>query len=299
MWFSGSPSGLDIVVGAVGTCWVTRWLSGDGFRVAFDPTDPNIVYATSQGGELKRIHLDTGYSVSLKAAPDEGLQKLRFNWDAPFIISAFDPTVLYHAGNRVFKLTDRGDFWYAISEDLTRQETDKVWAEGSDAEAYGTISALAESPLQQGTLWAGSDDGLIHVTTDEGASWRDVTPKAVGGLYVAHLEASRADARTAYAAVDGHRSDDFRPLVLMTENGGAKWREISGDLPAGSPVRVVRELPGNPRVLFCGTEQAAYLSVDRGAHWLKLDGLPTVPVYDLVIHPRELDLLAGTHGRSV
>jgi photosystem II stability/assembly factor-like uncharacterized protein len=280
------------------------WLAvngGDGFRVAFDPTDPNIVYATSQGGNLMRVHLKNKLSLPLRAAADEGQERLRFNWDAPFLISRHDPTVLYHAGNKVFKLLNRGDHWYAISEDLSHRSVDKVMSEGSQAETFGTVVALAESPLQQGVLWAGTDDGLVHVTMDDGQAWEDVTPKKIKGLYVAHLEASHHDARTAFCVVDGHRSDIFIPMVLMTDNGGQKWRDISGDLPGDSPVRIVREDPNNPNVLYCGNERAAFVSLDRGAHWLILGGktLPTVPVYDLAIQTREQDLVAGTHGRSI
>ncbi len=279
----------------------TAVYGGDGFKVVFDPTDENIIYATSQDGNLGRVDLRTMLTRPLKAAADEGQTKLRWNWDAPFLVSVHDSSVLYHAGNKVFKLTSRGDYWYAISADLTRQETDKIMTEGSAAEAYGTLTALAESPVQQGVLWAGSDDGLIHVTFDDGVHWKNVTPKQVGGLYIAHLEASYQDKDTAYCAIDGHRSDDFAPRVLMTENRGGKWKDITGDLPAGGPVRVVREDPGNPRVLYCGTEFAAYVTFDRGERWLKLGGksLPTVPVYDMIIQPREHSLVAATHGRSL
>ncbi len=279
----------------------TAVYGGDGFAVTFDPTDKNIIYATSQDGNLGRVDLRTMLTRPLKPAADEGQTKLRWNWDAPFLVSVHDPTVLYHAGNKVFKLTDRGDFWYAISGDLTRQETTKIMTEGSAAEAYGTLTALAESPVQQGVLWAGSDDGMVHVTFDDGAHWRDVTPKQVGGLYIAGLEASSHHKDTAYCAVDGHRSDDFAPRILMTENGGGKWRDITGDLPAGSPVRVVREDPDNPQVLYCGTENAAYVTFDRGKQWLKPGGksLPTVPVYDLKIQLPTHSLVAATHGRSL
>jgi photosystem II stability/assembly factor-like uncharacterized protein len=274
---------------------------GDGFRVLFDPTDPNVVYASSQGGNLGRVHLDTHVIQPLRAAPDEGQERPRFNWDAPFLVSRHDPTVLYQAGNRVYKLTEKGNFWYAISGDLTRRQTDRILTEGSDAETHGTVTALAESPLRRGLLWAGTDDGLIQVTLDDGATWTDVTPKVVGGLYVSGLEASAHDARTVWAAIDGHRSDVFRPLILLTEDGGRSWREIQGDLPEDSPVRVVREDPVNRDVLYCGTETGAYVTLDRGRHWLRPGGrsLPTAPVYDLAIHPREHDLIAATHGRSL
>ena len=293
-------SGGDDAPGILNEDW-TAVYGGDGFAVRFDPEDPDIVYATSQGGNLWRVHLDTKLVAPLRPAADEGDEKVRFNWDAPFVISRHDPTVLYQAGHRVYKLTERGDFWYAISDDLTRRQVDRIMTEGSQAETYGTITALAESPLAAGTLWAGTDDGRVHVTVDDGAGWRDVTPKQVKELYVSCLEASGADGRTAYCAVDGHRSDVFTALVLMTVDGGGKWTDISGDLPAGSPVRVVREDPRNPQVLYCGTEHGAWVTVDRGRHWLRLGGktLPTVPVYDLVVHPREHDLVAATHGRSI
>jgi len=300
------PSAVKFKSGSDGKAFILNedWqvmYGGDGFTVAFDPVDENIVYGTSQEGHMGRVDLRTMLTRPLRAAPDEGQARLRWNWDAPFRISRHDPTVLYHAGNKVFKLTDRGDYWYAISGDLTRQEVDKVMTEGSAAEAYGTITALAESPVQQGMLWTGSDDGLIHVTFDEGGAWKDVTPKLVNGLYIACLEASCQRKETAYCAVDGHRSDVFAPLILVTDNGGRKWTDITGDLPAGSPVRVVREDPANSDVLYCGTETSAYVTFDRGGHWLKLGGksLPTVPVYDLVVHPREHSLVAATHGRSL
>jgi photosystem II stability/assembly factor-like uncharacterized protein len=293
-------SGSENQPGILNADW-TAVHGGDGFRVAFDPIDPDIIYATSQGGNLVRIHLDTQLKHPLRPAADEGQERLRFNWDAPFLISRHDPTVLYHAGNKVFKLLARGEHWYAISEDLSRREVDKVMSEGSQAETYGTVVALSESPLQPGVLWAGTDDGLVHVTFDDGAAWREITPRQSRGHYVAHLEASFHDQQTAYCAIDGHRSDVFDARILMTTNGGGKWREITGDLPPDSPVRIVREDPRNPDVLYCGNERSVYVTCDRGRHWLPLGGtsLPTVPVYDLAIQRREMDLVAGTHGRSL
>ncbi len=274
---------------------------GDGFAVAFDPEDPDLLYATSQGGELVRLRLDNGVKALLKAAPREGEERIRYNWNAPYLISAHDPSVLYHAGNRVFRLEQRGDRWSAISPDLTRREVDKVMTVGSDAETYGTIVSLAESPIRRGLLWAGSDDGLVHVTRDEGGAWQDVTPKAVGGLYVSRIVASRHDEAAAYVSVDGHRSDVFKPLILMTRDFGRTWKEITGDLPAGNPVKVVIEDTVNPDVLFCGTEFGVFVTIDRGARWVRLNGraLPPVPIDDMVMHPRERDLVLGTHGRSV
>ncbi|HPF70080.1 MAG TPA: glycosyl hydrolase [Candidatus Krumholzibacteria bacterium] len=293
-------SGGDNGAGILNSDWRIVF-GGDGFGLAFAPDDPNVVYATSQAGHLGRVHLDTQLIAPLRPASDEGQERVRFNWDTPFLVSHHDPSVLYQGGHRVYKLTGRGDYWYAISGDLTRRHVDRIMTEGSAAEAFGTITALAESPLTAGVLWAGTDDGRVHVTEDDGGQWKDVTPKPVKERYIACLEASPSDQATAYCAVDGHRTDDFAPLILMTTDGGRKWTDITGDLPAGSPVRVVREDPANPEVLYCGTETGAYASVDRGAHWLRLGGksMPTVPVYDLVVHPREHDLVAATHGRSL
>lgn len=293
-------SGSEDKAGILNEDWTPVYF-GDGFRVKFDPVDPDIIYATSQGGNLGRVHLDTKLVQPLRASADEGQTAIRWNWDAPFLVSRHDPTVLYHAGNRVFKLTERGEYWYAISEDLTRNEMVKVQTAGSTAENYGTLTTLAESPRTAGVLWAGSDDGLVHVTRNGGESWKDVTPKQVGGMYVAHVEASFAADERAYCAVDGHRSDVFRPIVLRTTNGGGKWKDITGDLPQDSPIRVVREDPQNPDVLYCGNERSAYVTFDGGEHWLKLGGksLPTVPVYDIAIQEREHTLVAGTHGRSL
>ena len=274
---------------------------GDGFGVAFDPEDKNLVYATSQGGELARIRLDTNVRKSLRPVPREGQQAARFNWDAPFLISRHDASVLYHGGNRVFRLTGRGDYWNAISPDLTHNDATKVQAVGSGAETYGTVVALAESPRQRGTLWAGSDDGRIHVTTNDGGEWTDVTPEQAKGLHVACLEASHADLATAYAAIDGHRSDVLRPIVVVTRDLGKSWQELGAGLPPDLPVKVVREDPRNPDVLWLGTEGGVHVSLDRGATWLGLRGksLPAVRVDDLQIHPREHDVILGTHGRSI
>jgi photosystem II stability/assembly factor-like uncharacterized protein len=279
-----------------------RFVSGgDGFHVAFDPLDANIVYAESQGGEIVRIHLDTGETRTLRPEAKEGRPRFRFNWNAPFFISPHEPTTLYLGGNCVFKLTERGDRWRRISEDLSTRDVEKIMAVGSQAETGGTVVSLAESALQAGLLWAGTDDGRVHVTVNDGGTWTDVTPPQINGLYVSKIEPSHHERDTAYVAVDGHRSDVFEPILLMTTDAGGSWTSIAGDLPRTAPPDVVREDLVNPDVLYVGTEQAAYVTIDRGLHWVKLNGksLPTVPVEDLVIHPREHDLVAGTHGRSI
>lgn len=298
--FDGTPS----PGGILNQHWMTVY-GGDGFHVAFDPNDPNVVYAESQGGNLARIHLDTGVARKIAPSPKEGQRRFRFNWNTPFFVSPHgkpgEPATLYMGGNYVFRLLDRGDRWEKISDDLSRAQVDRVDTVGSDAETHGTVVSLAESPLVKGMLWAGTDDGRVHVTNDGGGAWTDVTPPQTKGLYVARVEPSHHDAQVCYVAIDGHRSDVMTPNVVATRDGGKSWSSITGDLPADSPVKVVREDPLNPSALYAGTETSAFVSIDAGARWVKLNGksLPTVPVDDLVIHPREHDLIAGTHGRSI
>lgn len=276
------------------------FFGGDGFRVQFHPDDPNIVYAEWQGGNIGRVHLDTGVYRKLRPQPKEGEQVYRFNWNTPFFVSPHDGTTIYHAGNVVFKLTKSGDEWTRISDDLTRNEGDRVQAAGSAAEQYGTLVALAESPVKAGVLWAGSDDGLVHMSPDDGKTWRSVSPKEAQLYYIANIEASHHDVDVAYVAIDPHRSDVFKPMLFRTDNAGKSWTSIVSNLPNDDPVKVIREDPHNPNVLYIGTQRAAYISIDRGGRWVKMNNksLPTVPVDDFAIQVREMDLIAGTHGRS-
>jgi photosystem II stability/assembly factor-like uncharacterized protein len=279
---------------------------GDGYHMAFDPLDRNIVYAEAQGGELARIHLDTARRKLIRPSPKEGRPRHRFNWNSPFFISPHNPTTLYFGGNYVFKLTDRGDRWERISPDLSTQSIEKIETVGSEAETHGTVVSLAESPLAAGLLWAGTDDGLVHVTHDDGKTWENVTPPQVSGRYISRIEASHHERDTAFVAIDGHRNNDFEPYLVLTTDAGKTWTSITGAsaddrLPSNDIVKVVREDLHNRNVLFVGTERAAFVSIDRGGHWVRLNGdsLPTVAVDDLAIHPRERDLVAGTHGRSI
>ncbi|MBX3111555.1 MAG: hypothetical protein KF857_06055 [Fimbriimonadaceae bacterium] len=274
---------------------------GDGFHAAFDTEDHDVVYAEWQGGHITRVNIATGDKRYLSPEAREGESRHRYNWNSPFFISPHDGSVIYHAGNKVFKLTGRGARWACISPDLTTNDPAKMDTEGSKAEAHCTLVSLAESPVEKGVLWAGSDDGLVHVTVDDGKAWANVTPAQVGGLYISRIEASHHAKGRAYVSVDGHRSDNMDPLVLATDDYGRTWRDITSDLPKGRSVKCVREDRSNPDVLYVGTEKAVYLSLDRGTSWVDMRGkaLPTVPVDDIQQHPRETDLVLGTHGRSI
>ena len=276
---------------------------GDGFHVAIDPTDPDLVYSESQQGYLFRTDLATGRRKLLKPTATEGTPSYRFNWNTPFVISHHVPCVLYLGGNVLLRLTGRGVDWQAISPDLTTHDPAKMVTSGSGAENYCTIVSISESPKDPQVIWVGPDDGTVQLTRDGGANWTNVAdhlPSAARGLYVSGIEASHFDPARVYVAVDGHRSDDFKPYVFVSDDFGASFRELVAGLPAGAPVQVVREDLANPDLVFCGTEFGAFASFDRGAHWIPLrEGMPTVAVDDLLIHPRERDLIAATHGRSL
>lgn len=280
------------------------WLDvywGDGFHAAFDPKDPDVVFAEWQGGHLSRINIRTGEKRYLSPEAREGQTRHRYNWNSPFFVSPHDDAVIYHAGQFVYRVWHRENRWEKISPDLTTGDPIMMDTVGSQAETHCTVVTLCESPLTAGELWAGSDDGLIHVTQDGGKSWTNVTPPVVNGRYVARLHASAHVKGRCYAAIDGHRSDDMDPCVLVTEDHGKTWTEITSDLPKNRCAKVVREDLFNPNVLYVGTEGGVFVSTDRGQGWVKLHGkgLPTVPVDDIQQHPRETDLVLGTHGRSI
>jgi photosystem II stability/assembly factor-like uncharacterized protein len=288
--------------GVTNGSWI-RVADGDGYYVQVDSTDPDIVYAESQGGFIGRLNLRNGEQRFLQPQAKEGTPAFRFNWDTPFAISRHDPTTLYLGGNRLFKLSHRGERWEAISPDLSTMNPQTMITAGSGAETYNTIVSFAESPLKAGVLWAGTDDGNIQVSTDGGATWTNVGANIRGlpkpNLYVARIEASHFDTGTAFVAIDGHRSDVFRPLLFVTTDYGRTWSGIAGNLPATGPVKAVRQDPRNKNLLFAGTEFALYFSIDRGATWNRFrSGLPTVAYDDIQIHPRDRDLIVATHGRS-
>ena len=283
---------------------------GESGYIAPYPPDPNIVFANGEAF-TSRFDKRTEQIVDISVWPidysgygAEGLPH-RYNWTSPLFISPHDPNTMYTGQDMVFKSTNGGQSWTAISGDLTRNDKSKQKPSGgpitldiTSVEYYDTIFALAESPLQKGMLWAGTDDGLVHVSKDDGAHWNNVTPKDLPEWsMVSIVEASHHDANTAYIAVDRHKLDDFRPYIYRTRDAGKNWILIANGIPEGSYVRSVREDHNRKGLLFAGTETSVYFSMDDGGHWqpLKLN-LPTVPIHDLEIHGD--DLVVATHGRS-
>ncbi|MGD8328813.1 MAG: hypothetical protein PVJ49_05205 [Acidobacteriota bacterium] len=235
----------------------------------------------------------------------------RFNWTSPMLMSHHDTSTLYLAGNYLFKTTDAGDSWTIISPDLSRNDPEErlqgisggLTPDNSGAEDHAAISTLSESPITPQVIWAGTDDGNVQVSRNGGVTWTNVranVPRVPGGTWVSRVEASHFDVGEAYLSFDGHRSDDFGTYVFKTTDFGATWTDITSNLPEGHVVRVIRQDLRNPELLFVGTEFGLFASVDDGQSWMKfMNGMPTVPVYDLAIHPRDNDLIAGTHGRSI
>lgn len=282
---------------------------GESGYIAPYPPDPNIVYAGAEG-ITTRFDKRTEQVVDISVYPldpsgrgAEGL-KHRFNWTSPLVLSPHDPNTIYTAAERVFKSTDNGQSWTAISDDLTHNDKSKQKPSGgsitldiTSVEYYNTVFTLAESPVQKNTIWAGTDDGLVHLTTNGGQSWANVTPKDLPESMISIVEASHHDAGTAYIAVDRHKFDDIRPYIYRTHDSGKTWAMTVHGIPEGSYVRSVREDPARKGLLFAGTETTVYFSIDDGDNWqpLKLN-LPTVPIHDVEVHGS--DLVAATHGRS-
>lgn len=282
---------------------------GESARFAFDPRDPAVVYATGFLGELHRFDTRTGFMRGVSAYP--GGQHLgsaasdlpyRFHWNAPLAWSPFDPSVIYHGANVLFRSTD-GDTWVPISPDLTRNDPSRqgrsgpFWHDGAGGEIYNTITVITPSGRERGTIWVGTDDGLVQLTRDEGKSWRDVTPPGWGEGLIHSIEASRHGDGTAYVVLSRVKWDDYRPHVLVTRDYGSTWTDLAATLPQGAPARVMREDPVRPDLLFAGTETGLWVSFDRGARWQPFPrSVPSVPVSDLLVHHD--DLVVATEGRG-
>ena len=308
----GGPSRTINDRGIVNSDWyVTQ--TGDGFESQVDPVNPNIVYAQAQYGWLQRYDRQSGEGVPIKPIEGPGEKAYRWNWDAPLLISPHDNKTLYFAANKLFKSTDRGNNWTAISGDLTRQidrnalpVMGKVWsidaiAKNQSTTIYGNIVALHESPVAKGLLYVGTDDGLVQISENDGGTWRKVDkfPGVPANTYVNDLKASLHDPNVVFAAFNNHKNGDFKPYVLVSKNKGKTWETISGDLPERGSVYSIAQDHQDPNLLFVGTEFGIYYSTTGGGTWKKLgSSLPTVAVRDIDIQRRENDLVIATFGRG-
>ncbi len=295
--------------------WVDVW-GGDGFYNKIDPNNPDIVYTESQGGNSGRVNLATGETLTMRPSPrPEGDEDVsyRYNWNAPIAVSEHNSNTVYVANNHVMRSRDQGLTWEEASPDLTRQiDRDSLTIMGElvtsttlsrhDGQSeFGTISVVEESPMSADVLYAGTDDGNLQVTQDGGSTWTNV----VGNIrdlpamsYVSRIDASHHVAGRVYASFDRHWQDDYRPFVYVSEDFGASWQKITNGLPDWS-VNAVREHPHSEGLLFVGNEIGVFASINRGESWSRMTGMPTVPVDDIVVHPRDNDLVLGTHGRSI
>ena len=296
------PSQMQSKEGIRNSDW-TALEGGDGFYVVFDSKDPEVFYAESQEGYIHRINLRTGEKRDLRPEAAEGQERYRFHWNAPLIGSHHQPGVIYLAGNRVFRLTDKAEQFNVISPDLTRHEPGKIDTTGSGAENYGVIYSLAESSFKAGLLWVGTDDGRLWLTQNDGANWTELTeklPEPARGQWIVRIEPGAKDPKVAYVVTNAYRSGDDRPFILRTADLGQTWKSVVGEgLPPNDPVEVVREDPVNSNLLYAGTHFGLFASFDSGGHWLRIGALPNVRVDDLQIHPRTSDLVIATHGRSI
>ncbi|MEN0042768.1 MAG: glycosyl hydrolase [Pseudomonadota bacterium] len=283
---------------------------GDGFWAFPDPNYDRILYTEYQGGQLKRVDRETLEIKRIQPAPEDGQDKLRFNWNTPLHLSPNKPGTLYYGAQYLFRSTDRGESWKAISPDLTtndpqgqrQMESGGITVDNSTAENYTTIYSISESPLDHRTIWVGTDDGNLQLTRNGGRSWDNVVGNINGvpaGTWVSRVEASPHDEATAFVTFDGHRRGDMNTYVFRTTDYGQNWAPIVTDDIDGY-AWVIKQDPVNPDLLFLGTEEGLYITLDQGENWARFsENLPRVAVHDLVIHPTEHDLVIGTHGRGV
>ncbi len=308
----GGPHRTDNNVGIRNSDWYLT-LGADGHQSAADPTNPNIIYANWQEGNLTRYDRATGESVYIRPQPAADEVEERFNWDAPILISPHNPETLYFASYRVWRSDNRGDSWRTISGDLTRDQdrlqqplmgrrwsVDSNW-DVSAMSQYNTITSLSESPIVAGLIYAGTDDGLVQVSEDGGMNWREIDslPGVPDNFFVNDIKAGLHDADTVYVVVDDHKAGDFSPYVLKSENRGRSWRSIASNLPERHVLWRLVQDHVNPGLLFAATEFGVFFSVNDGDAWTKLaGGVPNIAFRDLAIQTRENDLVGATFGRS-
>lgn len=309
----GGPSGTVNATGVRNSDWI-RVVGGDGFQARIDPTDPDIVYGMSQGARIVRLNKRTGVSTSIAPVhKDAAGDTVFWHWDIPFVISQYDHQRIYALGSRLARSDNRGDDWDFISPNITRQiDRDtlpvmgRVWPENAVwknvfTNEYGIGVAFSESPFDENTLYVGTDDGLIQLTEDGGASWRkmDAFPGIPTLIYISSVVASRHDPDRVYATFNNHKRGDFTPHVLQSDDRGRSWRSIAGNLPGRHVIWDLIEDPVNEDLLFLGTEFGLFYTLDGGSEWTEFtEGSPTIPYRDLEIHEGMGDLVAATFGRG-
>ncbi|WP_420635042.1 VPS10 domain-containing protein [Candidatus Palauibacter sp.] len=294
---------------------------GDGFFTIVDPTDSTIVYSESQGGNMNRYDLATGEKIPMRPivgprADGDTTKAYRYNWNSPLLLSPHDPATVYLGANYLLRSRDYGMSWEEVggldlTKEIDREELEIMGVPGSEPQmslndgisTYGNLTSVEESPLVRGLIYAGTDDGNLQVTRDDGETWENVADRIPGlpeRTYVSRVEPSAHAEGRVYATFDGHRNGDYAPYAYVSEDYGESWRGIASGLPDGWSVNVIVEHQRAPNLLFIGNEVGVFVSVDRGESWVQVkNNLPTVPVDDILIHPRENDLIVGTHGRSV
>ncbi len=310
------PSRTKEPMGILRADW--RMISfGDGFHVIAHPDNPDLFISESQGGNIMRTSMITREQQNISPQPRRSdgdpvsTLPYRFNWNTPIIQSPHDKNTVYVGANVVFMSQDFGNTWEKISGELTKDDPEKqktaggpAWPENTTAEYFSTIISLAESPVQPGVLWAGTDDGNLHVTMNGGEDWKNVVnsiPDLPQDSPVSHVEPSVTSAGLAYCSFDRHMLDDFQPYIYRTTDFGRTWIDIRGNLPKDAYIWVVREDPRDPKVIYAGTESGIFVSFSRGGNWVKLHmaNLPNVAVHDILVHPKKNDLIVGTHGRGI
>jgi hypothetical protein len=310
----GGTTRTDKSQGITNEDWeVVLW--ADGHQPATEPGNPNIMYAESQEGFLTRIDLATHEGISIQPQPEDGEGFERFNWDSPILVSPHSPTRIYFASQRLWRSENRGDSWTAISGDLTRNQErlelpimDKSWSWDAPWDVYAmstynTITSIAESPVQENLLYAGTDDGFIHVTEDGGLNWKKIEvsnlPDVPGTAFVNDIKADLFDANTVYVALDNHKYGDLNPYLFKSTNKGKTWKSISSNIPKKTLVWRIVQDHIKKDLLFAATEFGIYFTVDGGQKWIKIKGgVPTISFRDLVIQRRENDLVCASFGRS-
>ena len=267
-------------------------MGGDGMQIEVDNRDSDIVYTGFQFGNYYRLDRKNNKNTYIQPKHELGENPYRFNWQTPILLSPHNQDILYLGGNKLMRSMNQGDDWTAISGDLTNG--------GKKGNvAYGTLTSIDESPFQFGLLYAGSDDGLVHVTKNGGVNWTNISNTFPKDLWVSRVIASEHKKERVYVTLNGYRWDDFKPYIYMSDTYGATWTDISNNLPL-SPVNVIREDPENENILYLGTDNGAYVSFNQGATWEPFAaGLPNVAVHDLAVQKRDKDLVVGTHGRSI